>query len=125
MSFSDHSGRNLVFIVGCPRSGTTYLQKLLASHSKIHSGWESYVFAWYLGPVLKTWREKEHADALPGEMRRMGVHSYLQEEEFRHRLRGFFETMVGDLPEGHLFLEKTPAHSLWIREIVELFPDAR
>jgi hypothetical protein len=125
MSFKDHSGRNLVFIVGCPRSGTTYLQKLLASHPKIHSGWESYIFAWYLGPLLRTWREKEHADAQPGEMRRMGVHSYLQEQEFRHLLKGFFDTMIGDLPEGDFFLEKTPAHSLWIREILDLFPDAR
>lgn len=125
MSLRDHTGQNLVFIVGCPRSGTTYLQKLLASHPKVHSGWESYIFAWYLGPLLKTWREKEHADALPGEMRRMGVHSYLQEREFRGLAKGFFEAMIGDLPEGHIFLEKTPAHSLWIREIVDLFPDAR
>lgn len=125
MSLNDYTGQNLVFIVGCPRSGTTYLQKLIASQPKIHTGWESYVFSWYLGPLLRNWREKEHASAAAGEMRRIGLHSYMQEEEFCRLAKEFIKSMIGNLPEGHVFLEKTPGHSLWIPEIVELLPDAR
>jgi Sulfotransferase family len=125
MTIPDYSGRDLVFIVGCPRSGTTYLQKLIASQPRIHTGWESYLFAWYLGPLLRNWGQREHSDAAPGEMRRIGLHTYMQEEEFHRVAKELIKSMIGQLPEGDIFLEKTPAHSLWIPEIMELLPDAR
>jgi hypothetical protein len=117
-------GRNLVFIVGCPRSGTTYLQKLLASHPSVHSGWESYVFAWYVGPLIRNWLERERLEE-SDEIRGKGLHAYLNDEEFRRLTKNFVSAMVGDLPDGALFLEKTPEHSLWIQEIVSLFPESR
>lgn len=40
--FSDSAGILRVFLVGCPRSGTTLLQSLLASHSAIHSPPETH-----------------------------------------------------------------------------------
>jgi hypothetical protein len=125
MSLNDFTGQNLVFIIGCPRSGTTYLQKLLASHENVHTGWESYVFAWYLGPLIRNWREKDHVASLSDEVRRKGLGSYLQEKRFYELARGFVVSMVGNLPKGHLFVEKTPEHSLWIPEIVELLPESR
>jgi hypothetical protein len=125
MSLSDYTGSNLVFIVGCPRSGTTYLQKLLASHPQVHSGWESYVFAWYLGPLLRNWDLKEHYNAPSGERRRIGLHTYLGEQEFQELLKEFIRAMMKNVPKGDIFLEKTPRHSLWIPEIVRLLPDAK
>ncbi|MBI3001835.1 MAG: sulfotransferase, partial [Deltaproteobacteria bacterium] len=41
-----------MLIVGCPRSGTTWLQRLLASHPKIITGQESHVFDNYVGPQM-------------------------------------------------------------------------
>jgi hypothetical protein len=125
MSLSDYTGRKIVFIIGCPRSGTTYLQKLLATHPKVHTGWESYVFAWYLGPLLRNWREKEHTDAAPGEMRRVGLHSYIRDRDLHQFAKEFIKVVIGNIPNGDVFLEKTPEHTLWIREIVDLLPDAR
>jgi hypothetical protein len=125
MSLDNYTGGNLVFIVGCPRSGTTYLQKLLASHPRVHSGWESYVFAWYLGPVLRNWDQKERLSAPNGKMRRIGLHSYMEEQEFHRHLKQLIKSMMKDTQEGDIFLEKTPRHSLWIPEIIRLLPDAR
>jgi hypothetical protein len=117
----------MVFVVGCERSGTTYLQRLLASHPKVKTGQESYVFSWYLGPQLRNWhgelRTLEHGRG------GVGMHCYLTEEEFRVRLdeymHSLLEPMIGRLKKGEIFLEKTPQHSLYIEETVKLLPEAR
>ena len=36
--------KDRIFIVGCPRSGTTLLQSLLAAHPQIHSFPETHFF---------------------------------------------------------------------------------
>ncbi|MGL4500565.1 MAG: sulfotransferase family protein [Planktothrix sp.] len=46
-----------LFLVGCPRSGTTLLQSLLAAHSQIASFPESHFFRYLLGN-RSTWRTK-------------------------------------------------------------------
>lgn len=57
------------------------------------------------------------------------MRAYLREGEFlsilREEMLKLMEPMVGDLPTGHLFLEKTPNHALWMSEIVEMLPKAR
>ena len=44
--------QNIIFLVGCPRSGTTFLQSLLAAHSQIYSPPESKFFQ-YLVPEFE------------------------------------------------------------------------
>lgn len=46
--------------------------------------------------------------------------SILQDEMIR-----LLEPMIGTLPDGHLFLDKTPNHAVWIGEILEMLPKAR
>jgi hypothetical protein len=43
-----------VFLVGCPRSGTTWVQRLLACHPGIATGQESNLFEMYIGPQLRS-----------------------------------------------------------------------
>lgn len=54
---------------------------------------------------------------------------YLTEENFRRILRAYLlalvEPMVAPLGPGELFLEKTPDHALYLREIFEFLPRAR
>ena len=47
--------QSLVLIVGAQRSGTTWVQRLLASHPAIVSGQESHLFSSYLGPMWQRW----------------------------------------------------------------------
>ncbi len=121
----DYDGHNLVFVVGCPRSGTTWLQRLLASHPRIRTGQESNLFTQYVGPQLKDWR-------LAAEPRFRGGHGlgcYFTEEEFIPILRSYLlrllEPMVAHLGPGEFFLEKTPSNALYLPEILELLPRAR
>jgi hypothetical protein len=123
----NYTGANLVFVVGSPRSGTTWVQKLLAAHPRIFSGQESDVFDLYVGPQLRTWaRELEHDTSGRGGL---GLACYFLEDEFiavlRRYLLDLLQPMVGELQPGELFVEKTPSHVMFIAEIRKLLPDAR
>lgn len=119
-------GHNLIFLVGCPRSGTTWLQRLLACHPLIRTGQESKIFYGHIGPQVMYWR-----DCLDREKHRggAGLPAYITEEEFFTILKSFLDDLlqplIGPLQNGELFLEKTPDHALSIREIVRLLPKSR
>lgn len=121
-----YNGDNIIFIVGCPRSGTTYLQRLIASHPKVYTGQESDVFDLYVGPLLRTWRrELQNYSGRGG----VGLACYFQESEFMEILKGFLLQLLGpmieDLGPDEIFVEKTPSHALFMVEIHQLLPRAR
>lgn len=123
----DYNGSNMLFVVGCPRSGTTWVQRLLATHPHIRTGQESDVFDQYIGPQLRAW-EHELDPAASGRGG-VGLGCYFQDAEFRRLLKGYLlqllEPMVGNLKPGEVFLEKTPGHVLYVSEIRALLPAAR
>jgi hypothetical protein len=124
---TSYDGHNVVFLVGCARSGTTWLQRLLASHPKIRTGQESFLFSSYIGPQLRNWSNEIRT--LSSGRGGAGMRAYLREDEFlsilREEMFRFMKPMIGDLPDGYLFLEKTPNHALWMPEIIALLPKAR
>lgn len=120
----NYDGRNLVFVVGCARSGTTWLQRLLSCHPCIYTGPESHIFAVNIGPQLQAWK-KMGALARRG----IGLNGYFTEEEFLSTLKQYLASlltpMIAQLGPNGLFLEKSPPHSFFLREIFELLPRAR
>lgn len=124
---ANYQGQNLLLIVGCPRSGTTWLQRLLAAHPKVRTGQESDLFDTYVGPQLRAWRTG--LDAASSGRGGLGLGCYLDEDAFRRTLRTYalslIEPMVGRLAPDEVFVEKTPGHILWIPEILDLFPQTR
>jgi hypothetical protein len=120
----DYEGHNLLFVVGCPRSGTTWVQRLLASHPQVRTGQESNLFMHYVGDQLRNWRGE--AEEVRGGM---GLSCYFTEAEFLLILKTYLVTllhpMVGNLAPGELFLEKSPSHGRYLPEILELLPQAR
>ncbi|HET8654388.1 MAG TPA: sulfotransferase [Longimicrobiaceae bacterium] len=123
------TGRNLVFLVGAPRSGTTWLQRLLASHPQIRTGQETHLFNAYIYPLLRSWRtELAKADAGVGRSG-VGLPCYFTEEEYFDLVREFLyrilEGVTRDTGPGAVFLEKTPAHARFIPEIKSMLREAR
>jgi hypothetical protein len=114
---------NLVFIVGCPRSGTTWLQRLLGSHSAIRTGPESDIFSKYTGRAIRAFRADRDRP------RFKGLQCYLSEAEFLVLQRSFIlqalKKVLNPLGPGEIFLEKTPEHALYIGDINACFPEAR
>lgn len=117
--------QRLVCIVGSPRSGTTWLQKLLASHADVRTGQESDLFDMYLAPLLRNWNTFKR----PTGRGVLGLACYLTEEEFRTSLNTFMGMLLGPmlapLEPGQLFVEKTPSHALYLPEILSLLPGTR
>jgi GT2 family glycosyltransferase len=114
------------FLVGAQRSGTTWLQRLLAAHPAVVSGQESHLFSGYLGPLWERWQFEEKLRAGGG--RTIGLGCYLTREQFLAQLRRIAETGLRSLeglkPSASLLLEKTPDHSLHLSLIRLLFPGA-
>lgn len=111
-----------VFVVGCPRSGTTWMQLLLEQHPKIASGPESQIFEWYVRPLLEAWGRNE--SAYPD----MGLFKIMSESEFDDFLRNFvaqtLEKFRKQKPTSEVVLEKTPWHLMYHNVMLRLFPDA-
>jgi len=116
-----------VFVLSLPRSGSTLLQRMLATHPEVATASEP----WVLLPQLYALRERgaaaeyghrtaaraiaDFSDSLPG-----GRAAYLA--EVRRSVTALYEQAAGDAP---WFLDKTPRYHLVVDEIMELFPDAR
>lgn len=120
------AGHRPLFILGSPRSGTTWLQLLLAQHPRVATTQETHLFGRYLSPLDERWK----FDAGRGDdQRRVGLPTVLPRDE----LHGFFrqltervlhaavrakpdaDTVVykGDNEHGELMLEVMPdAHFL-------------
>ena len=123
------------FLVGCPRSGTTLLQSMLATHSQIASFPESHLLLVSSRTRRGRWLRK--AGIVPPDMRHR-LQQFLQEVGHPelmprriYRLQPFITTFVGILDRLASFqgktgwLEKTPGHLYYIDDFARACPDAR
>jgi len=123
-----------VFIVGCPRSGTTLLQGIIAAHSEVFSLPETYFFA----KVFSKNPLKRHllwtAIKVSGQLKKI-IHDMGRDDLIEKAEIGLFQgdyhvpfLKVMDqiaLDAGKtIWLEKTPWHLYCIDEIQKRIPDA-
>ncbi len=121
-------GANMVFVVGSPRSGTTWLQRLLAAHPAVRTGQESNIFSLYVAPQLARWRREQQRQGESPDFRGgIGLGGYFDDGAFLDVLRFYVVKMLEatGLQDGELFLEKSPSHALVMREIAEVLPETR
>jgi hypothetical protein len=104
-----------VFMVGCPRSGTTWLQLLLLQHPEVSSCMETHLFK-YLAPMVEKWNHYRHD--------RVGLQSVLSDEEFKELLRDVAMNVLHRIGTGRVILEKTPDHVWFADLILRLIPEA-
>jgi hypothetical protein len=118
--------QSLVFIVGAQRSGTTWLQRLLAAHPAVVGSQESHLFSGYVAPLWQRWQEEHRYRIEDG--RTIGLACYLDEDAFLEQLRQLARSALSRIrelkPEASLIVEKTPDHGLHLPLIHRLFPDA-
>lgn len=119
-----------IFLVGAPRSGTTILQSLLASHPEITSFPETKFFQYLWSDQLKS--------KLPDRLREF-FHKEIRRPDLCDELeiyKGFLTSdriqwFVGVLDKlaveegNNIWLEKTPEHVCFVRDILDYLPDAK
>jgi len=119
-------GKQLVFLVGAPRSGTTWLQLLLSRSPAVVTAPETHLFNAFLRSMVDQWNHFQNHSRSTGEG--IGLTALLSDEEFRALLRtvsGFvFAKIAQRKPSATVVLEKSPQHVHCWREILELWPDA-
>lgn len=109
------------FVVGAPRSGTTWLQQLLFAHPFLCTSGESHMFCEVLGPVFDNFRQ-------PGEI--ANLNTWVDEGELLAYCRRFADSVflaqrAGARPDAQYVLEKTPNHRMQSELQAKLYPDAR
>lgn len=117
-----------VFLVGCPRSGTTIIQALLGSHSHIETFPETKIFQYTL------W--KDFRPQLPQRLHQFFYHElfrpelmqdYKQNQSIMFTL-GWFLGILDSLAiekNKSIWIEKTPEHIFFIPEIEIINPNAK
>jgi|SRR5215472_12015125 len=115
-------GKKLVFLVGAPRSGTTWLQLLLSRSPSLVTAHETHLFNVFMRSMVEAWNHDGNTGA------RIGLTNLLSEEEFQALLRGVSGIVLAKIaaakPSATVILEKTPNHVNCWREILKLWPDA-
>ena len=112
----------LGFVVGAPRSGTTWLQQLLFVHPLITTGGESHLFCEGLPEVFDNFTYRDASSHLS---------SWVSEPELLSAARTFCDAVfaaqrAGTRPEARIVLEKTPAHMPGQSALqARLYPDAK
>jgi hypothetical protein len=142
-----------VFVVGCPRSGTTWVARIFANQPEVVAGRESHLYPRLWRPIrdrgprdIRTWARifygLERGRVLD---RPAGLHHYIDRASLAALARPFVSTTLdrravaaglvrgvldaffareGGSPE-HVLIEKTPLHVLYAKELLADFPEAR
>ena len=119
--------KQFLFIIGSPKSGTTWLQVMLAAHPQITTTVELTLFNRYTAPWITAWKE-ELANIEKGRWHQ-GLPFLWTEQEFYGFLRKFAEEVYHKVAQNkrqatHI-LDKHPAYSMYIEDINRLLPQAR
>ena len=117
-----------LFVVGCAKSGTTWLQKLLDGHPELHVGGEGRYF-WSLAQGMQKVFEAFNA-SLPAQGPTYAP--WWPNDEFVFVLRttieaGLARSLAVAQPAKRLRMvgDKTPMHTLAVGALSQLFPNAK
>ncbi len=120
--------KQFVFIVGAPRSGTTWLQSIFAMHPDVSAlDFELRHFSSYIKPLLNSWKNEITNNTKGGW--RQGLPLIWEEKKFHQFLKDFTDTVYAEVakinPEATHIVDKHPGYSLSIDEIKLLIPNAK
>lgn len=111
-----------LFVVGCPRSGTTWIQRMLLELDGVVGGPETHFFPAFAS-TFQAYRDSA------SEGKKVGLGWYLEEDELLRELRRIWVVLMAPLVEHaespQVLLEKTPNHVRFAQEVHSLLPEAR
>lgn len=119
--------KQFVFVVGAPRSGTTWLQNCLAAHPQVAGhNTELRHFADYTKQLYYAW-DKE-SGKIDNRTWRVGLPTLWSEEEFHEFILEFtkrvYVKVLEKKPDASHILDKFPGYSLHLDDILRVVPSA-
>lgn len=116
-----------IFIIGSPRSGTTWLQIMLGAHAQVATTVELNLFEQYLIPWINSWKQSVARRDATG--MHQGLPCVWQEEEFHNYLREFLSRiylpLMENKPGATQLLHKSCDNSFYTSEILHLLPKTK
>lgn len=123
-------GRNLIFLISQPSSGSTLIQKNISNHYKIHSGPEPWIL---LQPFFSL--KAFGVNAIYSVQTNNHFVGKFIEKNF-HDMRSYFKWLGGcytdlyniylkESSSAEFFLDKTPRYYLILDELYIAYPDAK
>jgi hypothetical protein len=124
-----NTGKGLIFLISQPRSGSTLLQYILASHPKIASTAEPWIALLPLSLRTISAKHPKYNFAIG----QRAIEDFLatipnHEQNFLFAVQKMLSELynhVCDAQNKPYFLDKTPMYSMIIPELVTMFPDAK
>ena len=120
---------NVVFLIGAPRSGTTWLQSLLGSNPAVVTPQETDLFSTFIAP-LQTWWDDQLARTSSEHVARRtkGLPAVLDDAQFTELLATLVSRVLKAIqeldPSASVIVEKSPSHSNHVELIRKYLPDA-
>ena len=129
MTEKNSPGNNLIFMIGLPRSGTTFLQRILDRHEDVHTVPEPWIM---LHPVYAL-RQGGLSSEFDSFLARQALDDFLKtlphgEEIYLEAIRNFGASLYEKVLENSgkkYFLDKTPRYYHIVPELYQLFPFAK
>ena len=111
----DKNNKNLIFIVGLPRSGTTLTHQILGSHSKVHGIGEIEI----LNNLMKQNINNENFSSI--------FKNYVTEndEKIKSLSNNYFSKISFIKTSKNIILDKSPLNFQWLGFIKILFPNSK
>jgi hypothetical protein len=114
--------RDPVFVIGCPRSGTSMLAWALAQHSEFSTSPETdFLFHLYGRGRLREALQAMAASGDSGWLLQKGV----SREEFFEAVGIGLNSLITSRADGRRWIDQSPTYTLMAPELLELFPGAQ
>lgn len=122
------SGARCLFVIGAPRSGTTWLQRMIEAHHSVASiPQELTVFSRYLAPVVEGYQRE--LDAKQQGRWQQGLPMIWSDEEFYAYVRRALDEVYGVVlkrnPGADLLIDKHPGYCHHLELIDRFLPGSR
>jgi Sulfotransferase domain. len=130
MSSPENSPRNVFFACGAPKSGTTWLQRVLDAHPEVVCSGEGHFIDQFSTPLAQVVRNYNQKLQLVNRRVYEGkpYYSPIDQSEFDDLVRIFIrrrmEARATD-PRVRWIGDKTPAYATYLKRLTGLFPEAK
>lgn len=118
--------KELIFLIGAPRSGTTWLHSMLAAHPVIASSKELSIVNAYISPLVSAWqRQKSYEFGRKG----TGLANVWSEAEFQAFCKSFLDDVYSRATANQtpalFYVDKCPGCANHVDVIDMFFPTAK
>ncbi|MBD0404481.1 sulfotransferase [Flammeovirga sp. EKP202] len=120
-----------VFVISQPRAGSTFLQRILSNHSKIHTVGEP----WFLLPIIYNDFDLQvhNRKFYNATWANLAINSFLEEHKdiqciLKQHYLGLYKKITTDLAlknDKFIFIDKTPRYYYIIDSLVKEFPKSK